>query len=134
VTVLVSTHYMDEAVRCHRLCMMRRGRLVATGRPAELTAALDGRVVEVEAASPENAIAALRGRPEVASVTQLGNSVHVLLRRGAPAAATMAPRLAEFLRGVVAAPAARTADATLEDVFVALSLGEMAAAEEARQA
>ena len=45
-TIFVSTHYMDEAVRCHRLCMLRDGRRVAVGRPADLARALADRVVQ----------------------------------------------------------------------------------------
>jgi ABC-2 type transport system ATP-binding protein len=41
-TVLVSTHYMDEAERCHRLAILDRGALVADGTPAELCAAGTG--------------------------------------------------------------------------------------------
>ena len=42
-TILVSTHYMDEAVRCHRLCVVRDGQRVALGRPPDFTRALEGR-------------------------------------------------------------------------------------------
>jgi ABC-2 type transport system ATP-binding protein len=124
-TIFVSTHYMDEAVRCHRLCMLRDGRRVAVGAPANLAAALAGRAVDVLDAHPEQAIAALRASDLVASTTQLGATVHVLLRPGAPTAAEAAPALAGFLAGA-GLPGARAAPATanLEDVFVALLLGE----------
>jgi len=124
-TVLVSTHYMDEAVRCHRLCMLREGKRAALGTPRALSRALDGRVVDVRGANPELAIASLAGSPLVASVTQLGDTVHVLLPHGAPSASGAAEALvstlaASGLGGATAAPAA----ANLEDVFVALLLGE----------
>jgi len=124
VTVLVSTHYMDEAVRCHRLAMLRRGRLVALGEPRALADHLEGRVVEVDAEPPEEAVRLLRRRPEVASVTQLGDRVHVLLADEAPDAAETAPRLAAHLHqegyGDAVAEPARPG---LEDVFVAATLG-----------
>jgi ABC-2 type transport system ATP-binding protein len=124
-TILVSTHYMDEAVRCHRLCMLRDGRRAALGAPAALTAALAGRVVECRVGRIEEAIARLAAAPEVASITQLGDVAHVLLAPDAPpaevAAAALTRRLeAEGLGPVQAAPA----PATLEDVFVALLRGE----------
>jgi ABC-2 type transport system ATP-binding protein len=127
VTVLVSTHYMDEAVRCHRLAMLRRGRIVALGEPRRLADELDGRVVEVAAEPPDDAVRLLRGRPEVASVTQMGDRVHVLLAAdggeaagAATPASRAAPRFAAWLReqglGGVSATPARPG---LEDVFVA---------------
>jgi ABC-2 type transport system ATP-binding protein len=124
-TIFVSTHYMDEAVRCHRLCMLRDGRRVAVGAPAALTHAIADRVLEVSGAAAERAIAALRGSQLVVSTTQLGDSVHVLLRPDAPAAAAAAPLVEGFLADA-GLPTARAAPAAanLEDVFVALFLGE----------
>jgi len=124
-TILVSTHYMDEAVRCHRLCMLRDGRRAAVGTPAELTGALAGRIVEVRVERIDEAIAVLATAPEVASITQLGATAHVLLAPGgAPA-----PEAALALRRRLEAqgfPAVTTAPGTaaLEDVFVALLRGE----------
>jgi ABC-2 type transport system ATP-binding protein len=124
-TIFVSTHYMDEAVRCHRLCLLREGRRAALGAPAELTRALADRVVNVQAREPERTIVALRDTPFVASTTQLGDTVHVLLQPDAPPAA----RAAELLPGVLTAAGlpgthAEATPANLEDVFVALLLGE----------
>ena len=124
-TVLVSTHYMDEAVRCHRLCMLVRGRRVGLGLPSELTAALEGRILEVEADPVERAIGVLRAWPQAAGVTQLGSRVHLLLKPTAPPAAEVAAPLAELLAAkglddAVCLPA----EPNLEDVFVALKQGE----------
>jgi ABC-2 type transport system ATP-binding protein len=127
VTVLVSTHYMDEAVRCHRLALLRRGTLVALGEPRALAGELEGRVVEVDAEPPEEVVRLLRKHPEVASVTQLGDRVHALLAVGAQAEWT-APRLTEHLHrcgfeDAVAVPARPG----LEDVFVAATQSAPAA-------
>jgi len=134
-TIFVSTHYMDEAVRCHRLCMLRDGRRVAVGAPAALARSLAERALDVAAGEPERAIAALRSCELVASTTQLGDTVHVLLRPGAPPAAEAAPALERFLAGA-GLPGARAtrAAANLEDVFVALLLGERLDSSEARDA
>lgn len=124
-TILVSTHYMDEAVRCHRLCMLQQGRRVALGRPADLEAELVGRVVEVVAEPVSAAIAALHGLPHIASVTQLGNRIHVLLSAGGPRAHEMAPVLAQHLsRAGLRRVEAIEEEPNLEDVFVAVGLGE----------
>ena len=124
-TIFVSTHYMDEAVRCHRLCMLRDGRRIAVGQPADLARALAGRTVELHVDPADAAIAALHASSLVASTTQLGDAVHVLLAPDAPAASAAARALVQLLAdaglgGATAAPAS----ATLEDVFVALLLGE----------
>ncbi len=124
-TVFVSTHYMDEAVRCHRLCLLRDGSRVALGRPGALAAALAERAVDVDVADAERAIAALRRSPLVSSTTQLGDTVHVLLRPDAPPAAAAADALSAFLTSAgLSGARARPTPANLEDVFVAVLLGE----------
>lgn len=124
-TILVSTHYMDEAVRCHRLCLLRDGVRAALGAPRELTAALATRVVEIRAERTDEAIAALTRSAMVASATQLGDTAHVLLTPAAPRSADAAGELAAALRAAgIAVSAAGPGEANLEDVFVAILLGE----------
>jgi ABC-2 type transport system ATP-binding protein len=131
-TVLVSTHYMDEAVRCHRLVMLRQGAQVARGAPGALAERLARRVVEVSAAEPEAAVRTLRPRPEVASVTQIGDQVHALLKADGPRAEEAAPALRRHLEeGGLEISAVAPAAPTLEDVFVAANLGETFLVEEA---
>ena len=77
-TLLVSTHYMDEAERCHRIAILDRGVLVADGTPDELTGELAGRTLLVAAADPRRAQRALVGVDGVLSVAQIGNSLRVL--------------------------------------------------------
>jgi ABC-2 type transport system ATP-binding protein len=126
-TVFVSTHYMDEAVRCHRLCFLRDGRRVALGAPAALLRPFAGRILEVEGGRADALLAALAGSPLVASTTQLGETVHVLLARDAPGAERAA---GEIRSALVAAglPEARVRPGSpgIEDVFVAVLLGETA--------
>jgi ABC-2 type transport system ATP-binding protein len=124
-TILVSTHYMDEAVRCNRICMIREGQRSALGHPAELTAALKSRVVEISTSPIEEAIKLVCGLPEVESVTQLGNQIHVLLSPDAPRAETAVSLLLKHLQSAdFKHIRARIAEPNLEDVFVAQAHGE----------
>jgi ABC-2 type transport system ATP-binding protein len=115
-TILVSTHYMDEAERCHRLAILDLGRLVAEGTPKALMAGIDAAVVEIETDDIEGTLAALRPVPEVESTTQLGTRLRVLLARSVPDPVTAVRQSLESA-GVVAQ--VNTAGASLEDVFVA---------------
>lgn len=130
-TVFVSTHYMDEAVRCHRLCMLRDGRRVAVGTPVELCAPLANRIVNVRVSEPERAIADLAQEPMVVSTTQLGDTVHVLLAPDAPPAREAAQAIRRQLRAAGHDPVqAVESEPNLEDAFVALLVAERSRAAE----
>lgn len=118
-TVLVSTHYMDEAERCHRLAILDRGALVADGTPAELCAQLQGRTLQVTASQPRQASRALAALPGVLSVAQIGTGLRVLCSEGGVDADALAQALA------AADPQARIEPVApnLEDVFVAATRG-----------
>ena len=128
-TIFVSTHYMDEAVRCHRIAMLRDGRRVALGSPAALTRPLAGRVLDVEADDAERVTDVLRTLPVVVGTTQLARTVHVLMARAASAEARSTIERALVESHV---PGARVipGSPTLEDVFVAILLGETVTAED----
>lgn len=118
-TLLVSTHYMDEAERCHRIAILDSGRLVADGTPRELTSALAGRTLEVHAAQPRRAQQALVGLPGVLSVAQIGNSLRVLVAGDGDANA----RVADALRAANLQAEVAPAEPNLEDVFVSATRG-----------
>ena len=115
-TILVSTHYMDEAERCHQLAILDRGRVVAQGPPKRLARDIDATVVEVESDDLPLARRLLSGEPAVLSIAQLGSRLHVLLVRSLPD-----PE--DHVRRALAAQAGTATvervPATLEDVFVA---------------
>ena len=79
ISVLVSTHYMDEAERCHRLAYIAYGRLLATGTPDEVLHAVSLSTWEVSGPPARLADLArtLRERDGVAHVTAFGNTLHV---------------------------------------------------------
>lgn len=117
-TIMVSTHYMDEAARCHRLAILDRGVKVADGSPAELARRIPSQVVEVTADDPDRARPVLARMPDVASVTQLGVRLRVLLPKELPdATARVAAGLARADVRAGVAPAAPD----LEDVFVSVT-------------
>jgi ABC-2 type transport system ATP-binding protein len=113
-TILVSTHYMDEAERCHRLAILDHGRLVADGSPRELCAALPGQALLIECANPRRAQQALEGDAAVVSMAQIGAHLRVLVRDGAEART----RIEATLRQQGIAARMEAVEANLEDVFV----------------
>jgi ABC-2 type transport system ATP-binding protein len=117
-TILVSTHYMDEAERCHRLAILDHGVKVADGTPQELQAATGMHIIEVTAEDPFQAQTAIHDLAEVASVTQLGVRLRVLIpqRYERPLERIEAALAVQQLRATAA-----TSKATLEDVFVAVT-------------
>jgi ABC-2 type transport system ATP-binding protein len=115
-TILVSTHLMDEAERCHRIAILDRGALVAHGTPRELMSGIDAAVLEIESEHLPAARAALDEVDGVLSVAQLGTRLHALVER-ALAEPEGTVRAALERAGVEAAVALTPAN--LEDVFVA---------------
>lgn len=118
-TILVSTHYMDEAERCHRLAILDHGAKVADGAPQELQRSTGMNVIEVLADDPYHAQTAISSLPVVASVTQLGIRLRVLI----PDAVSDA---LEQVQGALAehgiSADTHLSNASLEDVFVAVTL------------
>jgi ABC-2 type transport system ATP-binding protein len=115
-TILVSTHYMDEAERCHGLAILDRGRLAAEGSPRQLMDSIDAVVIEIEADDVRSARHALDGQDFVKSVAQLGNRLHALLdpQRPDPEGSIRALLQQQGVQGKV-----ERVRASLEDVFVA---------------
>jgi ABC-2 type transport system ATP-binding protein len=80
-TVLVTTHYLDEAERCDRVAIIHAGRLAALGAVAELKAAFSSRpILEIRAPDPVATMAALDRMPAVEKTSLFGTSVHAVLR------------------------------------------------------
>ena len=113
-TILVSTHYMDEAERCHRLAILDHGRLVADGSPQELMAQLPGTALLVESGNVRQAQAALEGFPGVIAMAQIGAHLRVL----ADSSAARERIAAKLHDAGIDAQVAETMP-NLEDVFVA---------------
>lgn len=114
ITVLVSTHYMDEAARCHDLVYIAYGTVLARGSEQQIVEGAGLCVWSVEGERAGAWAERLRGQPGVQSVVAFGNALHV--------AGPDADRLALTLAPLQAEPGLRVqaSRATLEDVFIGL--------------
>ncbi|EPP0024272.1 ABC transporter ATP-binding protein, partial [Vibrio vulnificus] len=116
-TILLTTHYMDEAERCHRLAIMEAGLIRADGAPEELMAQMGVNIVEVKADNLRALKEQLLPLAEVRSAAQLGIRLRVLIdqRVADPIAWLRAtfPRLQNAEMNL--------ARPSLEDVFVSVT-------------
>jgi ABC-2 type transport system ATP-binding protein len=118
VSILVTTHYMDEAEYCDRIGLIHRGDLIAIGRPRELKASrMTSRILEVNCERPSDALALVAGIPGLTDVALFGNTLHAAAKEPAPAAA----RIRETLGAAgIAVGAVEEIPPSLEDLFVSL--------------
>jgi drug efflux transport system ATP-binding protein len=117
ITILVSTPYLDEAERCHRVALLHDGKRLALDTPDALRRSLPGRMLEVMVADQARAIPVIQSVASVVDVRAFGERVHVRLSQDAgPDAAT---RVTQALEGAgFRVTSARTVQASLEDVFI----------------
>jgi ABC-2 type transport system ATP-binding protein len=116
-TVLVTTHYMDEAERCHRLAFIFRGSVLDVGTPEEIVARRGLRCAEVVVDDAKGVAHELRSLPEVDEVAHYGHVLRVATLRGADPeklAAGAAERRGAHIEH------SRPARCTVEDAFVSM--------------
>jgi ABC-2 type transport system ATP-binding protein len=118
-TVLLTTHYMEEAARlCDRVAIIDRGRILAEGAPAALVASLGAEhVIEIET-EQELPAELLAGLPEVEAVHRDGTIVRLTVRA---VHRVVPPLLARLAENRIEARRLATHHATLEDLFIALT-------------
>jgi ABC-2 type transport system ATP-binding protein len=116
-TVLVSTHYMDEAGQCDRLALMNRGRLIALDTPAALRQAMGDPILAVATADAPAAVPLLRDLPGVRDVTMFGRVLHAVVEREAEARQAISGQLN---RAGIPWSAIERIEPSLEDVFAEL--------------
>jgi ABC-2 type transport system ATP-binding protein len=81
VTVLVTTHYLDEAEHCHRIAIIQAGKMAALGTATELKQVFSTRpIVEIQASQPVEAMAFLDRQPHIEKTSLFGTAVHAVLR------------------------------------------------------
>ena len=115
-TIFVSTPYMDEAERAHRVAFIDRGAILSCGTPAELKANLHGDVVEIACDRRSEARRALRDDRQVRSIEIFGETLHALVVSASAAIPELRARLDAARIGEVGL---RQIPPSLEDAFVA---------------
>ena len=81
VTILVTTHYLDEAEHCHRIAIINAGKLAAMGTSRQLKEIFAQRpILEIHSSRPVDVMRALEEMPEVEKTTVFGTAVHAVLR------------------------------------------------------
>jgi len=114
-TVLVTTHYLDEAENCHRVAIIHAGRLAALGTVPELKQVFADRpIFEVRASQPVDAMRTLEAMPEVEKTSIFGTAVHAVMR--SPDARPDAIAAALAATGISAT--CTLVEPSLEDVFL----------------
>jgi ABC-2 type transport system ATP-binding protein len=125
-TVLVTTHYMEEAEHCRRLALMNRGRLIALDSPTALRASMSEPLFQVQTPDAPRAVEALAKSPAVLEASLFGRTVHVVTEEAGAAEASIRATLADV---GVAVTSVEQIPPALEDVFVALIRREGGAVE-----
>ena len=117
LTILVSTPYMDEAERCHRVGLMYAGRLVAVGTPAQIKGLLPGELLELVPADWRAAKGLLAGVEGVLEVQTFGDRLHLFVDD----AARRGPELVHALAAQgMACPTPRRIAPRLDEAFVSI--------------
>lgn len=115
MAVMLTTPYMDEASRCHRLGFMRRGSLIAEGTPSALCATLTGKILEVTCREPLRLRAALLTIPGIEDARAFGDRLHIRTKDSANKA------VVQSIEDLPGHPSVRPISPSLEDVFLSLT-------------
>ena len=120
VSVIISTPYMDEASRCHRVGFMKAGKIIAEDTPSNLRAQLAGRILELRGSPLHILRHTAHADVDVEDVAAFGDKLHVRVR--ADKANLIMKRLpAEIKAAGGELTELRAIPSTLEDVFIAFS-------------
>lgn len=118
-TIIVNTHYTDEADRCHRIGFLFSGMLLEVGPPKTMSEQLGISLVELEVDNGSGAAAILKESPEVFEVSHFGHVLRVATYASEPQALCES-----LLDGKYAIRSIHRSRATIEDVFVAKVRGK----------
>jgi ABC-2 type transport system ATP-binding protein len=116
VTVLVTTHYLDEAEHCHRIAIIQAGQLAALGTATELKQVFAERpIIELQASKPVEAMAILDADHRVEKTSLFGTAVHAVLKNGSTDPNVLSSALRD--RGIEVSSIG-VVSPSLEDVFL----------------
>ena len=120
VSVIISTPYMDEASRCHRVGFMKAGRIITEDTPSNLRARLAGRIIELRGSPLHILRHTAHADQDVEDVQAFGDRLHIRVGQGK--AQDVLHRLPSQIRGEGGqVDELRAVNPVLEDVFIALS-------------
>jgi ABC-2 type transport system ATP-binding protein len=118
VTIFISTPYMDEADRCHRVGIMEKGKLLVSDTPEAIRKTMKAKIIEIKCADPKKAVTLVRKMEGVGDVVFFGDKIHVSVRSDKPDEAS----IERMLKTEGTGPrSVRTITPSLEDVFFELS-------------
>ncbi len=117
-SILVTTHYMDEAENCHRLAFIYQGRIIAEGTPTMMKSpeTFGAQVIEIDCAELDTALTVLRDAKLFDEVALYGSTIHAI---GVGAETKMAAARAQLQAHGIAAARMELIAPSLEDVFIA---------------
>ena len=115
VTIFVSTAYLDEAERCHRVALLHKGRLLAVDTPDGIKKLIEGVILEVITSEARRAANVLRSNFPEEAVGLFGASVHVFAKDASSATASIEKQLKE---NSCPFDSIEVIEPSLEDVFV----------------
>lgn len=115
VTILISTSYLDEAERCHRIGLLHQGRLILSGTPDAVKSQLQGSLVEIRCSEPRRVLAALTAAIVPVSAGLFGTKIHLLIDSEPDQALAL---VHSVLQTLAIQAETRIALPSLEDVFI----------------
>jgi ABC-2 type transport system ATP-binding protein len=116
ITIIVSTPYMDEAMKCDRVALIQKGKIMVVDTPAKITEGFSRRIFRAKASEKHRLIIALRNYPQTFTAYPFGDSVHVTFTNN-----FIDPALFDYLKNSGISDASLIeAEAGIEDRFLEL--------------
>jgi ABC-type multidrug transport system ATPase subunit len=116
ITIVVSTPYMDEAIRCDRVALIQDGKLLSVDTPQNIRAGFSRKLFTVKSAEKYKLLKMLRKNQEVLTVYSFGDSMHVTLKNDSSEKSVLDYLFREGIKDAVI----REAEAGIEDRFLEL--------------